>query len=500
MIPKIFTATPTGYHATVVEIETDVSNGLPTTIIVGLPDTMVQESRERIRSAIRNTGFQYPVMRVAINLAPSNIPKVGSHFDLAIGLSVLLAGGLIEFDPSQKMFIGELALDGRLRPTSGILSMVMAAKAVGIKQVFVPKINSKEAALLSGIEIYGVETLQQIVRHLRGEELISVTPHVLEVTSSEQNILVDFCSISGQLQAKRALLIAASGFHNVRFMGSPGSGKTMLAKALAGILPIMTEEEILQTTNLHSLAGILKGKIFISRPFRAPHHTASSIALIGGGATPKPGEVSLAHNGVLFLDELPEFQKNVLEVMRQPLEEYYVTVSRAKFSATFPARFILVTAQNPCRCGNYGDPMLSCSCHPSEVIKYNKKISGPLLDRIDLHVQVPRMRYAEFKNSGDSVTSAQMRCQVMKARGIQFARYQKCKYNSEMDNTEVKQHCRLDQKSEELLEKAANTFLLSGRSINRILKVSRTIADLDSSEKILTKHLAEALQYRLPVD
>lgn len=497
MIEKIYTATPNGYLASLVEIEADMNlNSLPTTIIVGLLDTVVQESRERVRSAIKNSSFQYPVARISINLAPGDIPKVGSHFDLAIALSILLAGGLIAFNPDKKMFIGELALDGRVRPSVGVLSMVMAAKKAGLQEVFVPMANIAEAVLVSGISVYGIESLVQAVEHLTDTKRLNPQIKKAVVSKTVNNIEIDFSDIAGQQLAKRALVIAAAGFHNLRMIGSPGSGKTMLAKALVGILPNLTETEIVETTNIYSLSGKLTSGLVSKRPFRSPHHTASSISLIGGGMRPKPGEVSLAHNGVLFLDELPEFPRNVLEVMRQPLEERCVTISRAHGTIKFPARFILVTAQNPCHCGNYGDPLLVCACHPSEVIKYNKKISGPLLDRIDLHIQVPRLKYEEFQNVSTNKSSEQIRLQVMIAREIQNKRFKSSKTNSEMNAKEIKEYCTLDKQTETLLHTAADTFHLSGRSINRLLKVARTIADLESSQQILYNHLAESLQYR----
>lgn len=495
MVTKIFSATVLGIESVPVEVEASVANGLPNTIIVGLPDTVIQESKERIRSAIRHSGFEYPQARVAVNLAPADLPKVGTHFDLPIALAILKSAGLITGAFENRLFAGELALDGSLRPCRGVLSMALTARQLGFTGIFVPSSSSREASLVDGIQVFPVDNLAQLISHLSDREAIS--PLTEEIITTSSTGMADLRDIAGQQMAKRALEIAAAGGHNLRFIGPPGSGKTLLAGAMSGILPPLTKLEQLELTNLYSIAGLLNNGVVTQRPVRSPHHTMSAIALTGGGAVPKPGEVSLAHYGVLFLDELPEFNRNVLEVLRQPLEEGRVTIARVRQTYTFPSRFILITAQNPCPCGNFGQVNLQCRCLPHEVQRYNRKVSGPLLDRIDLHVSVPRLQYREVMQAQPAETSAEVRQRVIEARSRQFRRYGGTKLNSILNSRLIHRYCALDQETSRVLEMASDRFQLSGRSIHRILKVARTIADLDNQSAILQEHLLEALQYRL---
>lgn len=501
MSAKIFSAAVIGLNAELVEVEADVSNGLPATVIVGLPDAAVQESRERMRTAIKNSGFSYPQTRVSVNLAPADVPKLGTVFDLPIALSVLTASEQVVFPNDKRMFIGELALDGRLRSVPGVLAVVLAAKARGFEEIYVPEENAKEATLVEGIRVYAVRDLAQLLGHLSGTaNLEQTTPLAREKILRNLHSGLDMKDIAGQETAKRALEIAAAGGHNLLFSGPPGSGKTLLARAMVGILPDLSLEEALELTKIYSIAGKLTGSFVSSRPVRSPHHTTSSVALVGGGSVPKPGEITLAHRGVLFLDEFPEFPRNVLEALRQPLEDGVVTVSRATGSLTFPAKFTLVAAQNPCPCGYYGDSGKRCQCTAAQIFKYQKKVSGPLMDRIDLHVEVPRLPYEKLAGETSGETSAVYKERVTAARRWQRERFGQAKTNSEMSLVELKQFCVLNEQAKDLLRQAMKQFSFSGRSLHRILKVARTIADLAESSEITPRHLAEAVQYRPKIE
>ncbi|MBR2441589.1 MAG: YifB family Mg chelatase-like AAA ATPase [Clostridia bacterium] len=501
MIARVQSYALSGLEGVCVTVEADVSKGLPGYDMVGLPDAAVKESKERVKSAIKNSALEFPLHKITVNLAPASVKKEGSSFDLPVAISLMLAYGTLEASVEDTVFLGELALNGDLRPVSGVLPSIISARDKGFRKFVIPKGNEKEASFIKGVSVYAANTLKEVVNHLSGLKPIPpVEPGSFEKAAEEKGSSYDLAFVKGQAIAKRALEVAVAGGHNILFVGPPGSGKTMLARSLPSVLPDMSFDEALEITKIHSVAGTLGDSGIVSvRPFRSPHHTATTVSLCGGGnKTVHPGEISLAHGGVLFLDELPEYKRSSLESLRQPLEDGVITISRAGGTVTYPASFMLCASMNPCPCGHYGSAKRRCSCTPNDIRKYRAKISGPLLDRIDIQVEVDGVEYDALIAESKEESSAEVKARADKARQIQRERFEgsKVQTNAEMGEKETREYCKLDKACEEVLREAFDSLQLSARARSRILKVARTIADLELCENILPEHLYEAISYR----